>query len=76
MFSYVWLEQPKMAKKEPSTIQRLSYFHNLLLIRLCFRGIFATTTHDVFISPTSRLISDSAIYVPDTSRSLLKDRFL
>jgi len=24
MFSYVWLEQPKMAKKEPSTIQRLS----------------------------------------------------
>jgi len=24
MFSYVWLEQPKMAKKEPSTIQGLS----------------------------------------------------
>jgi len=24
MFSYVWLEQPKMAKKEPSKIQRLS----------------------------------------------------
>ena len=34
MFSYVWLEQPKMAKKEPSRIQRLSAFHNLLVLKL------------------------------------------
>jgi hypothetical protein len=67
MFSYVWLEQPKMAKKEPSTIQRLSQKHNLLAIRLCFRGIFATIFHEVFISPTSFLILVSATQVSDNS---------
>ena len=67
MFSYVWFEQPKIAKKEPSTIQRLSAFHNLLHIRLCFRGIFATIFYEVFISPTSCLISGSATQVSDNS---------
>jgi hypothetical protein len=67
MFSYVWFEQPKMAKKDPSTIQRLSLFHNLLYIRLCFRGIFATIFNDVFISPTSCLILSSATQVSDIS---------
>jgi hypothetical protein len=60
MFSYVWFGQPKMAKKEPSKIQRLSHIHNLLHIRLCFRGIFATIFHEVFISPTSCLFCSSA----------------
>jgi len=43
MFSYVSLEQPKMAKKEPSTIQRLSAFHNLLRELIYFRGFLTTT---------------------------------
>jgi len=60
MFSYVWFEQPKMAKKEPSKIQRLSRIHNLLHIRLCFRGKNATIFHKVFISPTSCLNSSVA----------------
>jgi hypothetical protein len=71
MFSYVWLEQPKMAKQSVFQYQWLMQKHNLLAIRLCFRGIFATIFHDVFISPISYLISCSAIYVSDTSRSLL-----
>ena len=71
MFSYVWFEQPKMAKKEPSIIQWLSNKHNSFIDLICFRGIFATIFHEVFISPSSYLISGSAIYVPDSSRSLL-----
>ena len=61
MFSYVWLEQPKMAKKESSTIQRLSNKHNIFTDLICFRGENATIFHEVFISPISCLISCSAI---------------
>ena len=74
MFSYVWFGQPKMAKQSVFQYQWLSNKHNSFTDLICFRGIFATIFHDVFISPISYLILSSAIYVSDTSWSPLKRR--